>query len=80
MTPYLTPHIPHIQVRDMREELTLLAYAPSCEASPGAMPGLPMARTGFWLSAAPPSWTQSPSLMRGLTKPRTIATSMAGTL
>ena len=41
----------------MREELTLLAYAPSCEASPGAMPGLPMARTGFWLSPAPPSWT-----------------------
>ena len=57
VTPYLTPHIPHIQVRDMREELTLLAYAPSCEASPGAMPGLPMARTGFWLSPAPPSWT-----------------------
>lgn len=39
----------------MKRELTLLAYADSCEAST-PIPGLPMVRTGFWASTTPIGW------------------------
>ena len=47
----------------MKTELTLLAYDEGCEAHADAaegadsVPGLPMLRTGFWLTPAPASYT-----------------------
>ena len=62
-------------IKDMKRELTLLAYGDGCEVSspsglaadaapPDApLPGLPMRRTGFWLTPPPADYTPAAQLV-----------------
>ena len=61
-------------IKDMKKELTLLAYSEACEGGTKAndasthLPGLPMLRTGFWLTPSPEGYTAPNELSTFLNK------------